>query len=451
MGLKQRLIRGLWLTHAGGREGYSSYNMNVRRACGGRGRRYIAAAWGVPCVLLEKLSLDHGTLAVAGCTGSREGRCGQWPVHAHRILGGGSSSLSISCPSLVSSLIAVARAHLWSSFRWCSESPLLAHSKTMDSCLLGKSRLFSGLPPTSCGALAPSGCVHTANPSRLPGIQPPKSEPQLPAPAHPGGWADKPLGLVSAGQHRSSVRESLRFALRTPVAALSSVAPKLPPSATRSLHPRRGFLVCGNLSSFTAPSNWCRSHPYSFVSVFSSFFCPTQVRGAFLAFWEVWVLLPAFSRCSVGVVPHVDVFLMYMWGGRWSPYLTPLPSWRSTSVIYFYYSEIRKCDASTFVLFFSQVFLVIWGLLWFRITFRIVFSISVKKCHWDFDRNCAECVDCFGWYGQFNNSKDLYPENYKTMMKEIKEDTNKWKVIMYLLNIADITLNMVYFTVMFQV
>ena len=23
--------------------------------------------------------------------------------------------------------------------------------------------------------------------------------------------------------------------------------------------------------------------------------------------------------------------------------------------------------------------------------------------------------------------KDLYPENYKTLLKEIKEDTNKWK------------------------
>ena len=56
-----------------------------------------------------------------------------------------------------------------------------------------------------------------------------------------------------------------------------------------------------------------------------------QVRGEFLAFWEVWVLLPVFSRCSVGVVPHVDVFLMYLWGGRWSPRLTPPPSWRSPS------------------------------------------------------------------------------------------------------------------------
>ena len=30
-----------------------------------------------PCVLLGKLSLDHGSLAVAGCPGSREERCGE--------------------------------------------------------------------------------------------------------------------------------------------------------------------------------------------------------------------------------------------------------------------------------------------------------------------------------------------------------------------------------------
>ena len=95
------------------------------------------------------------------------------------------------------------------------------------------------------------------------------------------------------------------------------------------LHQWRGFLVYGNFSSFTAPSPRCRSHPYSFVSVFSFFFCPTQVRGHFLAFWEVWGLLSMFSRCLVGVISHVDVFLMYLWGERWSPGLTPPPSWRS--------------------------------------------------------------------------------------------------------------------------
>ena len=169
--------------------------------------------------------------------------------------------------------------------------------------------------------------TYSWTPSRLA----PKPEPQLPAPAHPGGWADKPLRLVSAGRPRSSMRESLHFALHTPVAALSSVAPKLPPSATRSLCLRRGFLVCGNLSSFTAPSHWCRSHPYSFVSVISFFFCPTQVRGEFLAFWEVWRLLPAFSRCSIGAVPRVDVFLLYLWEGRWSLCLSLLPSCHSSS------------------------------------------------------------------------------------------------------------------------
>ena len=51
--------------------------MDAGQACSGRGRRDVAPARGVPCVLPGKLSLDHRTLAVAGCTGSREGRCGE--------------------------------------------------------------------------------------------------------------------------------------------------------------------------------------------------------------------------------------------------------------------------------------------------------------------------------------------------------------------------------------
>ena len=70
-----------------------------------------------PCILPGKLSLDHRTLAVVGCTGSREGRCGQLPVLAHILLVGGSSSLSVPCPSLESVLIAVACAVFWSSFK----------------------------------------------------------------------------------------------------------------------------------------------------------------------------------------------------------------------------------------------------------------------------------------------------------------------------------------------
>ena len=71
MGLKEQLLRGLWLTQASGREGY-----------GVRGEPAVAEAGmtlqqpEAPCVFPGKLSLDHGTLAVAGCTGSQEGRCG---------------------------------------------------------------------------------------------------------------------------------------------------------------------------------------------------------------------------------------------------------------------------------------------------------------------------------------------------------------------------------------
>ena len=36
-----------------------------------------------------------------------------------------------------------------------------------------------------------------------------------------------------------------------------------------------------------------------------------------------------------------------------------------------------------------------------------------------------------GWGPLVQDVKDLYSENYKTMKKETKEDTNKWKYILY--------------------
>ena len=180
----------------------------------------------------------------------------------------------------------------------------------------------------SCGTLAPFSLCSCSQLQSSPMGLTSKAWASAPAPTHPHRWADKPLRLVSAGQHWSSVQEFLCFALCTPVAVLSSVVPKPPPPlpATPCHCQWRGFLVCGNFSSFTVPSQRGKFFPHSFVSVLHFFFCLTQVHGEFLAFWEVWGLLPAFSRCSVGVVPHVDVVLMYLWGGRWSPCLTPLPS-----------------------------------------------------------------------------------------------------------------------------
>ena len=102
------------------------------------------------------------------------------------------------------------------------------------------------------------------------------------------------------------------------------------------------FLLHSSLPDLQVPSLF-------FVSVFPFFFCPTQEHREFLAFWEVWGLLPAFSRCSVGVVPHVDVFLTYLWGGRWSPRLTPPPSWRSCKLIFLYLTMLSvKLDLLIF-------------------------------------------------------------------------------------------------------
>ena len=88
---------------------------------------------------------------------------------AHRILGGCSSSVSSSCLSLGSQLIAAAHAHLRSSFKRCSafcgqtgeESPLLPHPKTMVSYLLVRSRLFPGLPPGYLWHTSPLQAVFT--------------------------------------------------------------------------------------------------------------------------------------------------------------------------------------------------------------------------------------------------------------------------------------------------
>ena len=59
------------------RPGGGSGTEEAGRARGVRGLRDVATARGAQCVLLGKFSLDHGALAVAGCTGSREGRCGE--------------------------------------------------------------------------------------------------------------------------------------------------------------------------------------------------------------------------------------------------------------------------------------------------------------------------------------------------------------------------------------
>ena len=146
---------------------------------------------------------------------------------------------------------------------------------------------FPDSHPASCGALAPFRlCSHS---------QPQSSPWDLTSEARASAPSPRPPRRVS----RQASRAGECWLALVLYAGISPLCPPHPcgctllrgskasPSATRSLRPQRDFLVCGNLSSFTAPSHWCRSHPYSFVSVFSFLFCPTQVRGEFLAFWEV--------------------------------------------------------------------------------------------------------------------------------------------------------------------
>ena len=46
--------------------------------------------------------------------------------------------------------------------------------------------------------------------------------------------------------------------------------------------------------------------------------------------------------------------------------------------------------------FFPRITLSLRGPLWSDTNFRIVFSISVKKCYWNFDRDCIESMDRIG-------------------------------------------------------
>ena len=209
---------------------------------------------------------------------------------AHRLLGGGSSSLSIPCPSLGSVLI-VALAPV-------SGAPLSGALNPLSSCTRKqrgeKNSLASSAAPdfypdslqASHGALAPF---------RLYSRRQLQSSPQYQTEARASAPSPCPSRRVSRIASRAGECWS------APILC-AGVSPLCPPhpcgcallcgSEASPLHhlqspPAKGLLVCGNLSSFTAPSHWCRSPPYSFVSVFSFFFGPTLVREEFLAFGEV--------------------------------------------------------------------------------------------------------------------------------------------------------------------
>ena len=189
---------------------------------------------------------------------------------------------------------------------------------------------FTDSIPASCGTLAPFRMSSRSQPQSSPCNLTSETRASAPSPHPPQRVSRQDSQAGECWLALILCVEISPFCPLHPCCCALLRGSKASPPSTPCAWQWRGSLMCGNFSSFTAPSQRYRSRPYSFVCVFSFFFCPTQLHGDFLAFWEVWGLLPAFSRCFVGVVPHVDVFLMYLWGGRWSPLLTPLPSWRSS-------------------------------------------------------------------------------------------------------------------------
>ena len=164
-------------------------------------------------------------------------------------------------------------------------NPLSSHTRKQR----GKKRSLASLAvpdlsldslPASRGALAPF---------RLCSCSQHQSSPWGPTEARASASSLRPPRRVSRQAFRAGECWSalILCAGMSPLCPLHPCCWALPRGSEASplCHPQslpvKGFLVCGNLSSFTAPSHWCRSHPYSFV------FCPTQVRGEFLAFWEV--------------------------------------------------------------------------------------------------------------------------------------------------------------------
>ena len=152
---------------------------------------------------------------------------------AHRILGGCSSRLIVSHPSLGSTLIAAAHAHLWSSFRQCSEYPLLVHPETMASCLLSSSRLFPRLAATR-GTLAPFRLCSRTQPQSSPWDLNSEARASAPSP-HPPQWVSRQAS--QAGESWSAAILCAGISLLCPLhpccCALlrsSEASPRPPPS-----------------------------------------------------------------------------------------------------------------------------------------------------------------------------------------------------------------------------
>ena len=208
---------------------------------------------------------------------------------AHRLLGGCSNSLSVSYPSLGSVLIATAHTPLWSSFKGplnpLSSRTRKQRGKKKSLVSLAAPDFFLDSLLASCGALAPFRLCSRSQPQSSPWD--PTSDARASAPSPDPSWR--------VSREASRAVESWS----APILCVG-ISPLCPP------HPCCCALLRGSEASSLChpqspptkglPSVWKPFLLHSslpLVQVLSLFFClcfffcPTQVRGEFLAFWEV--------------------------------------------------------------------------------------------------------------------------------------------------------------------
>ena len=162
---------------------------------------------------------------------------------------------------------------------------------------------FHGIP-------APSVCLNTVSLSPFP-----SSDPWSPSSSihPPPALADTRVRLGSAGQGTICAVFSLLWLPPTGCSALlwGSEAPLLSQPTFLKV---KGFPRCRNLSSSPALSQGHSLWPNSFVVVVVVLiFFHAWLHGDFLGPSVVWGPLPVFSRYSVRIVLHIDVFLIYLW------------------------------------------------------------------------------------------------------------------------------------------
>ena len=193
-------------------------------------------------------------------------------------------------PNSGSTLIAAARARLWSSFRWRSESPLLAHQETKReenvSCLFSSSRPFPGLPPRWLWCTIPFRLCSRRQPQSSPCDPTSEAGASAPSPCPPrqaskqASWAGEcwSAPILSAGISPLCPLHPCCCALLHGSEASPTPPPSPPVKALPSVW--KLFLLHSSLPEVQVSSLF-------FCLCFFFFFCPTQVHGDFLAFWEV--------------------------------------------------------------------------------------------------------------------------------------------------------------------